>query len=357
MKTLSIISGLLVLSACGKHDEHAKEAAAFTATSPMRTDTEVTREYVCQIRAIRHIELRAMARGYLQSIFVDEGQTVHKDQKMIQILPTLYQAETQKAAAEADFAEIEYGNTKTLNDGNVVSPNELAMAKAKWDKAKAELALAKAHLAFTEIHAPFEGIMNRLAVRQGSLLEEGDLITTLSDNSHMWVYFNVTEAEYLNYKQRVAQNEATTVKLVMANGQVFEQSGKIETVEADFNNETGNLAFRAGFDNPNGLLRHGETGKILMTTPLRDVLLIPQQATFDVLDKKFVYVVDKSGLVSSREISVGESLPNVYVVTKGLDGTEVILIDGLRKVRDGDHVALSFQEASKVMASLDWPAE
>lgn len=354
-----VLSMVLVASftACKSHEKHAEEHAAYLVTSPLKTDTDITREYVCQIRSIRHIELRAMARGYLQDIYVDEGHAVKKGQRMFQIMPMLYKAEMQKADAEAQFAEIEYGNTKALQDKNVVSPNELAMSKAKWDKAKAELQLAKTHLDFTEIKAPFDGIMNRLLVRQGSLLEEGELVTTLSDNSEMWVYFNVTEAEYLNYKSHVDDGKPVPVKLLMANNKVFEQIGKIETIEADFNNETGNLAFRAAFKNPSGLLRHGETGKIIMSTPLHDVLLIPQQATFDVLDKKFIFVVDENDVVHAREITIGEELPRLFVVAKGLEANEKILIDGLRKVRDGDHIAHKYEDPSKVMASLDLPAE
>ncbi len=359
MRSNIVLSLSLLVAAAGCKGAHheEREKAVYAVTSPMRTDTETTREYVAQIRAIRHIELRAMAHGYLQDIFVDEGQMVRKGQRMFQIMPMLYQAELQKADAEAQFTEIEYNNTKALQDKNVVSPNELALAKAKWEKAKAEVALAKTHLGFTDVRAPFDGIMNRLLVRQGSLLEEGELLTTLSDNSQMWVYFNVTEAEYLDYKQRIAEDRPTEVRLMMANNKVFDLPGKIETIEADFNNETGNLAFRATFPNPNGLLRHGETGKVLMTVPLDRVLLIPQQATFDVLDKKFVFTVDESGLVKSREISVAQELPHMFVVSNGIEENEKILIDGLRKVRDGDHIEQTYQEPRKVMASLDVPAE
>src|SRR6185295_13704838 len=224
----------------------------YSATSPLKKDTLITREYVCQIRSILHIELRALERGYLQEIFVDEGQFVKKGQLMFKIMPILYQAELQKAQAEANFAEIEYQNTKSLADGNVVSANELALAKAKFDKAKAELSLARVHLGFTQIKAPFDGIMDHFHVRLGSLVDEGDLLTTLSDNSQMWVYFNVPEAEYLNYKANQKSDSVMRVKLQMANHEIFDYSGVVKTIEADFNNETGNIAFRATFPNPHG---------------------------------------------------------------------------------------------------------
>jgi membrane fusion protein (multidrug efflux system) len=131
----------------------------------------------------------------------------------------------------------------------------------------------------------------------------------------------------------------------------------VETVEADFNNGTGNLAFRASFPNPKSLLRHGETGKVLMTSPLPNALLIPQKATFDILDKKFVFVVDEKGLVRSRRISVAAELPHVYAVAKGLDEHDKILLEGLRKVRDGATITADYKQPTEVLGHLDVPAE
>jgi membrane fusion protein (multidrug efflux system) len=354
--TITIGLALLTLAGCHHETHHSEETGKFLATSPLRRRTEITKDYVAQIHAIQHIELRALERGYLQGIYVDEGQHVKKGQKMFQIMPLLYQAELQKAEAEAEFTGIEYENTKVLADANVVSPNELALAKAKVDKAKAELALAKVHRGLTEIKAPFDGIMGRFHVRLGSLVDEGELLTTLSDNQTVWAYFNVSEAEYLEYKQRARDDEPMPVQLVMANGETFEQPGKVETIEADFNNETGNIAFRATFPNPEGLLRHGETGKVLMTVPMQDALIIPQKATFEILDKKYVFVIEKGGKVRSREITIAEELPHLYVVKDGLGEKDKILLEGLRKVKDGAEIDLDYQEPAEVLASLELPA-
>lgn len=355
-----LISLLAVLAAVGcRHEEAHKEVekAKLAVTNPLRKDTEIQREYVSQVRAIQHIELRAQERGYLTGIFADEGQLVKSGQKMFQIMPLLYQAELEKAQAEAEFAGIEFQNTKVLADGNVVSPNELALAKAKMSKAQAELSLAKVHRELTVIKAPFSGIMGRFQVRLGSLVDEGELLTTMSDNSTVWVYFNVTESEYLDYKSRVKGDNPTAVKLQMANGQIFDQAGKIQTIEADFNNETGNIAFRAAFPNPDGLLRHGETGTVLMNMPIHNALIIPQKATFDILDKKYVFVVDDHNIVKQREITVANEMPHVYVVSAGLTEKERILIDGLRKVRDGNEIAVDYQKPSEVFASLELPVQ
>jgi membrane fusion protein (multidrug efflux system) len=272
-------------------------------------------------------------------------------------MPAMYEAELQKAQAEANFAEIEYQNTKSLADNNIVSANELALAKAKLEKAKAEVALAQVHLNFTSIEAPFDGIVGRFHVRLGSLLDEGELLTELSDNSKMWVYFNVPESEYLNYRANISKDSISNVSLKMANNQLFNQGGIVETIESDFNNETGNIAFRATFSNPEKLLRHGETGSILINVPINQALLIPQKTTFEVLDKKYVFVIDKNNVINSRQITIGAELPHVYAVTAGLAEGDKILLDGLRKVREKDKIVYTFVKPISAMSQLELYAE
>lgn len=343
---------LLVLASCHHTEKEKAESEVFPITSPIIKDTIIYKEYVAKINSIQHIELRALEQGYLQNIYVDEGQAVRKGQLLFQIMPTVYQNEKQKADAEVNFEEIEYQNTKSLSDSNIVSPKELALAKAKLDKARAELNLAKTHLGFTEIRAPFDGIIDRFMVRMGSLLDDGELLTTLSDNSKMWVYFNVPESEYLHYITSKKSDNPTKVKLKMANQDMFDQEGTVETIEADFNNETGNIAFRATFPNPKSVLRHGETGNILMPITLKHVLIIPQAATFEVLDKKFVYVIDKDGTVRAREITVGQEMPHLYVVTEGLTTEDHVLLDGLRKVQANDKIKTEYVDPQKAISEM-----
>ncbi|ADV47891.1 efflux transporter, RND family, MFP subunit [Cellulophaga algicola DSM 14237] len=348
---------LLILTSCGTKKEEKQEEAKFLVTSPVKKDTSITKDYVSQIHSIRHIEIRALEKGYLQHISVDEGQNLKKGQAMFQIMPNVYQADLQKAAAEAKVAEIELKNTQLLADGKVVSENELLMAKANFDKANAEVSLAKTHLGFTAIKAPFAGIMNHLHVREGSLLDEGELLTTLSDNSKMWVYFNVPESEYLDYITSKDKDVKKSVGLLMANNKVFNQTGIVETIEADFNNQTGNIAFRATFDNPDGILRHGETGSILMKIPFKDVLIIPQKSTFEILDKKYVFVVDKDNIVKQRLIHVAAEMKDLFVVDKGLSENDKIILDGIRMVKDQQKVAIEFVEPNSVISNLALYAE
>lgn len=341
-----------LLMGCQEHEAHHEEPPSFQVTTAVRQDTELVHEYVCQIRAIRHIEVRALESGYLREIFVDEGEHVHTGQRLFQITPVVYQAEVARSAAEAQLAEVEFRNTQMLREGNVVSPNELAMAQANLERAAATRSLAQAHLRFTQLDAPFDGLVGRLMVRRGSLVEEGDLLTVLADNSEMWVYFNVSESEYLAYRAVHDVGDPVPVQLRMANGQIFEQPGVIQTIEADFNNETGTIAFRAGFPNPNSLLRHGETGEILLTTVLPHALIVPQEATFRVLDKVYVYVVGDDGVVHSREVHLGAEVPHLWVVESGLEEGERVLIDGLRRVHDGDTIVPNLRDPHEVIEGL-----
>ena len=355
---LATVAALSFSTMACHHPHHvSEEDPRYLVTSPLRQDTEVTTDYVAQLRAIQHIELRALEKGYVQGIFVDEGQKVAAGARMFQIMPLVYQAEVHRAQAEAEVSAIELRNTKTLADKSVVSANELSLVNAKLNKAKAEVALTSAHQSLTDIRAPFGGIMGPFEARLGSLVDEGDLLTTLSDNSTIWAYFNVTETDYLKYKATKKDDAPTPVKLVMANGQTFDQPGKVDTIEADFDNATGNLAFRASFPNPAGILRHGETGKILMTVSMKNALLIPQMATFNVLDKKFVFVVDENDVVHSRRITIRAELPNIFVVESGLDEKDKILVEGLRKVKEGSKIGADFKPPTYLLSHLEVPAE
>ncbi len=348
---------MLCNTSCESKKEEKQEEVTFLVTSPLTKDTTILANYVCQIHAIQHIELRALEKGYLQKIYVDEGKYVKQGQLMFQIMPAMYNAEFNKAEAEVNFVEREYLNTKSLADSNIVSKNELALAKAKLNKAKAEMSIAQVHLSFTSIKAPFSGIMDHFQVRLGSFVNEGDLLTTMSDNSKMWVYFNVPEAEYLNIKTHQNKEDMLNVKLLMANNQMFKFGGIVQTVEADFNNETGNIAFRATFPNPEGLLRHGETGSIVIKQPLKSALMIPQKTTFEVLEKKYVYVVDKNNVVQSREIKIAAELPNIFVVQSGLKKDDKILLEGLRQVNEKQKIKYKFLQPESVISNLSLYAE
>nr|WP_291176981.1 efflux RND transporter periplasmic adaptor subunit [Gimesia sp.] len=375
-----------------------------------------TQQYVCQIHSYRHIEVRALEGGYLEEIPVKEGQMVKQGSTMFRILPTLYEAKLNAEKAEVQLAQIEYNNTERLYNQKVVAKPEVALAEAKLAKVKAKMQLTQAELDFATIKAPFEGIIDKQHHQQGSLISEGDILTTLSDNSVMWVYFNVPEARYLEYKADPHRDDIK-VELQLADGSKFPQIGKIGAIEADFNNETGNISFRADFPNPDGLLRHGQTGNILLSRVLKDAIVIPQRATYEILARKYAYVVGKDdlkdsmehtenhavkgqgeqgkkhaehsdgkheeqfteknteqhsdahvghhesehaeerGIVHQREIIILKELDDIFLIKTGLDVNDKIVLEGIQQVRDGEQVEYEYLAPERALENLKYHAE
>ena len=224
----------------------SKAVEKIVTISPQAKAVTVTQPYLCQIHSGRHIDVRAQATGYLKAIPVREGQAVKEGELMFEIVPVLYKARWEAAAAERDFAELEFNNITKLADKKSVSQNEVKLYAAKLAKAQANADLAEAELNFTKVKAPFDGIVDLLK-QQGSLVKEGETLATLSDNSLVRVYFNVPEARYLEYMAELGQpKEDQQIELILANGKKFGQVGKFGAIKADFNNN-GSIPFRGTF--------------------------------------------------------------------------------------------------------------
>jgi membrane fusion protein (multidrug efflux system) len=365
---LAIILALISLSlpACDMHKEEAhEEHQKIVVTSPQARYVTLTQQYVCQIHAQRNINVRALLDGYLDEILVKEGQAVKKGEVMFRILPTLYKAEYDAAVAEVELAAIELNNGKKLFEQNVVSSQQVALLQRKWAKAQANFELAKARLDFTVVKARFEGIVDKLHEQLGSLIKERDILTTLSDNSVMWVYFNVPEKRYLEYVASLGKDEDPRIELVLADGSKFSKLGKIGAIESEFNNKTGNIPFRADFENEylqvNGtklpMLRHGQTGTVLIHRTVNDAIVIPQRAVYEILEKRYVYVLDKDDVLHQRLITIDHELEDIFVIKKGLDVNDKIVLEGVRQVKDGDKVEYEFRSPEEAMANQKNHAE
>ncbi|CAN5443364.1 hypothetical protein BH11CYA1_BH11CYA1_10600 [soil metagenome] len=337
------------------NDKEASDTT-YQVSKPLVKDLTLNDEYVCQIRAIQHIEVRSLEKGYLQKVLVDEGGTVRKGQLLFQIKPTVYEADVQKSEAEVELSKIELQNNQALVDKDIISSTEAAMSAAKLAKVQAELELAKTHLGFTEIRAPFDGLIGRFGdIRLGSLLEENQLLTTLSDTHQLWVYFNVPETVYLDYMKtsHLTQN----VQLELANKEIYPETGTIETIQSDFSSTSGNVAFRASFSNPKGLLRYGQTGKILWPKKINQAVIVPQKSTLEMLDKRFIFVVDKTGVVHEREIKVAREEPNIYMIASGITPDEMFLLERQSKVYKGDKIRYKLIDPKSAIESLKLYAE
>lgn len=371
--TRSIRAAMAVMSllaACGCHESeegathphgdshHHGATHKVVVTVPAFKDVRITQQYVALIRSQRHIKVCALEMGYIEQIPIREGQIVRRGDLLFGILPTLYQAKLETELAEVQIATLEYNNTNRLFAEKVVSQNEVALHQAKLAKAQAKAKMAQAEVNFTTIRAPFDGIVDRLHEQVGTLVKEGDVLTTLSDNSVMWVYFNVPEARYLEFMNDSAKSkDLENLELFLADGSRFRYPGRVGAIEAKFNNETGNIPFRADFPNPDRLLRHGQTGNIQISQSIKNALIVPQRASFETLDKRYLFVVGQDGVARQREIKIAHELEDVFVIKSGLKEGERFVVEGVQQVREGEKIEYQFNEPEKILANQKNHAE
>ncbi len=350
---ISLISSIgFIACTHTKKEEEKKEAAKLPVTTPILMDTTITKDYIAEIQSIQNIEVRAKVKGFLETIKVDEGQRINAGQLMFSIRSREYEAELAKAQAQVKITELEAQNVRTLADKNIVSQTELSLAIAKLNEAKAELGIAETALTFTKIYAPFSGVVDRLKFKVGSLIDEGTLLTSLSNNKEVYAYFNVSEKEYLDFVAKGKDKEHNKISLLLANNQPHKYKGVIETVEGEFDKNTGSIAFRAKFPNPDLLLKHGETGKVQLPIELKKAMVIPQKATYELQDKVYVYVVDDNNVVKSRNIIVKQKLSNLYVIESGLSISDKILLEGVQNVKENDKIDIELLPAKEVIDHL-----
>lgn len=364
MKHLNLFFTTMLLAAtivsCSKFaskentNSSSEESIAVYQITPQSID--LSEYYVADIQAQQNVEIRTRVKGYLDKIFVDEGKFVKKGQLLFGISDDLYQtqlkkakANTQYTIAEAKSAELTMKNIKLLVEKGVVNKTELDMAKAKYEsliakveEAKADEQTAAINLSHALIRAPFDGFLDRIPFKTGSVLNEGELLTSISDVNNMNVYFKVSEKEYLDL-MKLSPKEGFSangyqVNLVLADGSVFPNEGKIETIEGDFETGTGSIGIRAKFQNVNRLLKHNLSGKIKLTRKRENAIIVPQKATFEIQDKTYVYILDKGNKVTSKAIKPIKRIDEYYLVEDADLGGKIIVYEGIQTIKSGDKI-------------------
>jgi membrane fusion protein, multidrug efflux system len=334
-----------------------QEPGKIVLTSPKAIDLVIDQRYAAQIHSRRHIDVRALASGYLQQILVKEGQTVKAGDLLFSLSPGLYKANRDAQVAEVNLAQEEYDKAKKSDGEKKASINELQLLEKKLVRAKVKAEQAEVELRFTEIKAPFDGMVGRVNAQRGALLKEGDVLTSLSDNSAMWVYFNLPEAKYLEYMAERNEREKNRIDLLLEDGIHFPQPGTLGAIEGQFNNEPGNIAVRADFPNPKRLLRHGQRGTILLHQKMHDAIVIPTRATFVAPNNMAVFVVDKDDVAHQREIVVHSEVNDMSVIKKGIGVGDKIVIEGIRQIHDGEKVKCEYRSPEEVMGALKFRTE
>lgn len=353
---LACLLGALYVTGCMvKGNTNAQQKDVELPVLQLRyRDTLLHRSYVATINAFQNVELRAKAGGFLEKILVDEGQYVKKGQALFQLNDAEFKVQLSEATAavasaraEVKAAEVEMNRVKTLVAKHVLSSSEqelakarLAAASAKEQEALAQLEKARIKLSYTLIRAPFNGIIDRIPHKMGSLIAEGTLLTTVSDIHAMHAYFNVSENEYLNYVKsgQSGSRLGQTVHLVLADGSDYSHAGKIETMEGEFERSTGSIAFRASFPNPSKLLKHGASGKVMLTAAVPKALMIPQRSVFEIQDKNYVFVVNDDNTVRMKSFVPDTRVEDFILVKEGLSDKDMIVYEGVQNIREGNRV-------------------
>lgn len=306
-------------------------------------------DFPASVQGKRDVEIKPQVDGYLTGIEVDEGAYVHKGQPLFLIdrMPFDEQLNNAKAALQAaeasmENAQINVDKTKPLVENKVISDVQLRSAEATYNNAKAAVAQAQAavgsariNLNFTTITAPSDGYVGTIPYKTGSLVTKAmnAALTVVSETKDMRVYFSMSEPDFLQFKEKYPGNtvadkvkQMPPVQLLLADNSVYPQTGKVEIVEGQFDKTVGAIRFRASFPNLQGLLRSGSTGKVRIPTSFKSVLMVPQDATFELQGKVFVYTVADSNKITTRPLTISGRTPNYYFVSDGVkQGDKIVL--------------------------------
>jgi membrane fusion protein, multidrug efflux system len=355
------LTGIAFLSACSAtiDNHHAMQPAQSLPVVGVRNmPITIYQEYTASIEGTRNIEIRSQVEGYLDKAFVDEGATVKKGDLLFKINDGPYQEQLNNAKANLlasnanlEKSELEVNRLTPLVQNNIVSDVQLKTAQSAYQAAKANVSLAQAmvnnaqiNLGYTRIVAPADGFIGKIPYKIGSLVgkNETQALTVLSDVNNLHVYFSMSEADFMKFMN---QFEGRTVddkikhfppvELVTADNTVYAQKGKVETVIGQFDRTMGTISFRAIFPNANGLLRSGNTGRVRIPQQLTAAVVIPEESTFELQDKVFVYAVSDSNKVIGRPITIVGKSHTYYLVNEGIKSGDKIVYAGLGRLRDG----------------------
>lgn len=345
-----------------KTEPDKKELAPTVSSITIKTETaEANREYAATLEGIANIEIRPQVAGYIEKIYVDEGTYVHKGQSLFLIDDKPFSEKLNQstaalaiAKANASKAKIDVARLQKLVDGKVISQVQLDNAKAELDAENANILQAEAakksaaiNKNFTLIKAPVSGYIGSLPYKVGSLigLSEPLPLTVLSDIHEMHAYFSMSENEFFEFTKRYPGKsieekikQVPHVSLMLSDNSLYEQKGKIDIVKGQFDRTTASITFRATFPNTGGLLRSGNTGKVIIPVRYPDALSIPQSATFQMQDKILAYVIGKDNTLTSRSLKIIDKNDKYYIISEGLKQDDNIVTKGVDRLHEGQLV-------------------
>ncbi|WP_297675466.1 efflux RND transporter periplasmic adaptor subunit [uncultured Bacteroides sp.] len=347
----------LSLFGCGQGDKTTGKAPEFAVITVNTTTANLTNSYPATIKGKQDVEIRPMVSGFITKLHVDEGSVVRKGQVLFSIDPVQYQAAVNSAKAAVETAkaavntqELTVKNKRELNQKNIISnydlqmaENQLAQVKAQLAQAEAQLVNAKNNLSYTSVTSPSDGIVGTIPYRVGSLVSPSVAtpLTTVADISEMFAYFSMTERQLLamiNEGGSIKEilDKMPSVHLQLIDGTIYADSGRVETISGVIDQATGSVNMRALFPNQRNILRSGGTGNVIFQNPMQNVIMIPQSATTEIQDKKFVFVVQEDNTLKNTEVQVFKlNDGKYYYVTNGLKAGDKIVMEGVQNLRTG----------------------
>lgn len=349
MKTnhiFTIFTAALVLASCGKKEEQAQTPAGpmpFPVEKVAKQDATVFQEYTANLEGRQNVEIRPKVNGFIQKIYVDEGQQVHKGQLLFKIETNTLNQDASAAKANVNAAQVEVDRLKPLVDRNIISPVQLETAKAKLAQAKSAYGSIAANIGYGTIVSPVDGFVGSLPFKEGTLasMTNTEPLTTVSDTRVMRAYFSLNEKQMIEFAKTfkgetlaAKLRNVPQVSLLLADNSEYDIKGKIETINGQADPETGTTQFRAEFDNPEAILRSGGTGIVRIPVVSKNVILVPQNAVLDMQGKQTLYVVGEGNKVKSRIVTTGGTSGLNFIVTDGLKEGETIVIEGASKMKD-----------------------
>ncbi|NJB36953.1 efflux RND transporter periplasmic adaptor subunit [Croceivirga sp. JEA036] len=344
---------LVFFTSCGSKNEGAQgpqqaPPPSLKVSSLKKQNVTTFDSYATTIEGKQNVEIRPKVSGFVQKIYVEEGQKVKKGQLLFKLETESLSQDANAAKAAVNAAQVEVDKLKPLVEKNIISNVQLETAKAQLEQAKSSYQSITANIGYSRVTSPVDGYIGEIPFKVGTLVSSttAQPLTTVSDISEVRAYFSLNEKELLEIKERVAKegryidvNKAPEVELIMINGEPYEHKGKIAMVNSIINSTTGSVTLRADFKNPKLILSSGSTGEIKIPTEQKDIFVIPKMATLDIQGNKLVYVLQEDNTIKTQHIKIVDQTDADYLVSQGIEEGTTIVIEGVSKLRDGQEIS------------------
>lgn len=352
MSKITICSGLLaslVLLSCNngnKNQQQAPSAMPFSVTEVMTKTLIGYDEYPANVEGTNNSDIRAKVSGYVTKVLVDEGQKVHKGQVLFTLETQSMSQDAQGAKANVNAAQVEVDRLVPLVEKNIISSVQLETAKARLAQAKSAYSSVAAAIDYANIRSSINGYVGSIHYREGALVSPSDPrpLTTVSTTEDVYVFFTLSERDYMNFltntkgenRQEKIKN-APEVELRMANGELFPEKGKIETITGQIDKATGTVSFRAKFKNTSGLLANGNSGTIRIPKNYADVIVVPEVATYEQQGIDYVYTV-RNDTAYATIITIKDRIDRMAIISSGVKPGDQVVVEGIVKLRNNSPI-------------------